>query len=267
MIDTASVRYAGEASIYYNEEVGAAPGIVRYVVTGWRATDVWYLHSTSLQGVLTWKGGMIRERVSTQGIIRPLEPIEKLDALHVPPAIIGVLSERTVRRYLEGEALFAQKYAKELLTIEKQRNRNIDLAKKDITKNLAHIQEMQNGRAQGKQKETPLACGDGLASPTGAWGWAWADERPPPSSIVSRRDTDESRRLARIACRSALQDEGHMNGNNLWAVIVNLLTTSPPKKHPASDSEAVEPPVEQAAIKKSKSVFASLRIRERQPKS
>lgn len=207
---------------------------------------------------------MIRERVSTQGIIRPLEPPDKIDGLHVPPEIIGVLSERAVRRYLEGKALFDRKYAKELLTIEKERKRNIDLAKKDITRNLAHLQELQNGRAPGKQKETSQAFRDGLELSTGAWGWAWADERPPPSSIVSRRDTDESRRLARIADQSVLQGEVHMNSNSLWAAIVNFLT---PKEYPASDSEAVETPVERVVIKKSKSVFASLRIRERQPKN
>jgi hypothetical protein len=207
---------------------------------------------------------MIRERVSTQGIIRPLEPPDKIDALHVPPEIIGVLSERAVRRYLEGKALFDRKYAKELLTIEKQRRRNIDLAKKDITRNLTNLQELKNGRAPGKQRETSQAFRDGLELSTGAWGWAWADERPPPSSIVSRRDTDESRRLARIADQSVLQDEVHLNSNSLWAAIVNFLT---PKEHPASDSEAVETPVGRVVIKKSKSVFASLRIRERQPKN
>ena len=209
---------------------------------------------------------MIRERVSTQGIIRPLEPPDRIDALHVPPEIIGVLSERAVRRYLEGRAFFDRKYAKELLTIEKERRRNIDLARKDITKNLTQLQELQNGRAPGKQKETSQAFRDGLESSTGAWGWAWANERPPPSSIVSRRDTDESRRLARIADQSVLQDEVHMNSNSLWAVIVNFLAASP-KEHPVSDSEAIETPVERMVIKKSKSVFASLRIRERQPKN
>lgn len=210
---------------------------------------------------------MIRERVSTQGIIRPLEPADKLDALHVPPAIIGVLSERAVRRYLEGKAVFDQKYAKESLTIEKERNRNIDLARKDITRNLTQLQELQSGRAPGKQKETSQAFRDGLESSTGTWGWAWADERPPPSSIVSRRDTDESRRLARIADHSVLQDELHMNNNSLWAVIVNFLSTSQSKEHPVSDSETANPPAKRVMIKKSKSVFASLRIRERQPKN
>lgn len=205
---------------------------------------------------------MIRERVSTQGVIRPLEPADKIDALHVPPAIIGFLSERALRRYLEGKVVFDQKYAKESQAIERTRRRNIELAKKDISRNLTQLQALQNERAPGKQKDSSQAFRDGLESSTGAWGWAWADERPPPSSIVSRRDTDESRRLARIADQSVLQDEAQMSSNSLWAVITNFLTTSSPKERPISDSEAVEPRAERVAIKKSKSVFASLRIRE-----
>jgi len=239
MINMAEVRYAGEADVYSDE--------------------------TSRP---SWKEGMVRERVSTQGIIRPLEPIDKIDALHVPPEIIGVLSERAMRRYLEGKAIFDQKYAKELVAVERTRMRNIDLAKKDISRNLTHLQELQHVRTPGNQRETSQAFRDGLESSSGAWGWAWADERPPPSSIVSRRDTDESRRLARIADQSVLQDEAHMRNNSLWGIITNFLTISPspPQEHPASDSEAVEPAVDRMVIKKSKSMFPSLRIRERQPK-
>ena len=260
MIHMTGVRYAGEASVYYNEEVGLAPRILSCIPT--TPQRAWHEANTFefWQGLPSWKEGMICERVSTQGIIRPLESADRIDALHVPPAIIGVLSERAMRRYLEGKALFDEKYAKESLTIERTRKRNIDLAKKDITRNLTHLQELQNRRAAGKQKETSQAFRDGLESSTGVWGWAWADEQPPPSSIVSRRDTDESRRLARIADQSVLQDEAHMNTNSLWTTIVNFLATSPPKEHAASDSEAVESPVEREVIKKSKSVFASLRI-------
>ncbi|KAF8119416.1 hypothetical protein EV363DRAFT_1441476 [Boletus edulis] len=238
MINMAGVRYAGEAGVYSDEAVGLP--------------------------ILEGRHG--RERVSTQGIIRPLESIDKLDALHVPPEIIGVLSERAMRRYLEGKAVFDQKYAKELMSIERTRMRNIDLAKKDIGRNLTQLQELQLVRTPEKQKETSQAFRDGLESSSGAWGWAWADERPPPSSIVSRRDTDESRRLARIADQSVLQDEACVRNNSLWAVITKFLTTSPPQEHPASDCEAVEPAVDRMVIKKSKSMFASLRIRERQPK-
>ncbi|KIJ65967.1 hypothetical protein HYDPIDRAFT_181064 [Hydnomerulius pinastri MD-312] len=228
--DQPEVRYAGEASVYCNDE-----------------------------GLPPWKEGMIRERVSTRGVIRPLEPAEQLDAFHVPQDIIGVLSERAVRRYLEGKSHFDKKYAKEMQAIEKQRNRNIDLAKKDISKNFVQLQGLQNGKGKGKGRETTKAIKDGLESSTGNWSWAWADERPPPSSIVSRRDTDEARRLARIADQAALQEDTQLSGNSLWAVIVNFLTVSSEKEH-LSDSEATEPAV-RPPIKKSKSVFASLRSR------
>ncbi|KAF8841752.1 alpha/beta-hydrolase [Paxillus ammoniavirescens] len=230
--DATGVCYAGEASVYYNEE-----------------------------GLASWKDGMIRERVSTRGVIRPLEPAEQLDALRVPPEIIGVLSERAVRRYLEGKALFDKKYAKEMLTVEKHRNRNIDLAKKDISKNLVHLQELHKGKGKGKGKETPRSFGDGLESPTGNWGWALADERPPPSSIVSRRDTDEARRLARIADQAVLHDEAPISGNTLWATIVNSLTMSPETERHVSHYKSTNSAAEQIPLKKSKSMFASLRSR------
>ncbi|KAG9312192.1 hypothetical protein JVU11DRAFT_7489 [Chiua virens] len=235
MITTPGVRYAGEASVYYDDE-----------------------------GRPTWREGMIRERVSTQGVIRPLEPVDRIDALRVPSAIIGVLSERAVRRYLEGKTIFDQKYAKELLAVEKHRNRNIDLAKKDSTRNLTQLQESQNGRAPVKRNETSRSFIDNLESSTGTWGWAWADERPPPSSIISRRDTNEARRLARIADQSILQDELQTTNNKFWSFIVKFLITSPSREHPASDSEVVNPPTGEAAIKKkSKSAFVSFRLRER----
>jgi hypothetical protein len=231
--------------------------------TVWYGADATRFLFHSLQGLASWKDGMIRERVSTRGVIRPLEPAEQLDALRVPPELIGVLSERAVRRYLEGKALFDKKYAKEMLTVEKHRNRNIDLAKKDISKNLVHLQELHKGKGKGKgkAKETTKSFRDGLESSTGNWGWALADERPPPSSIVSRRDTDEARRLARIADQACLHDEAPISGNTLWASIVNSLTTSPETERQVSQHGSTNPAAEQIPLKKSKSMFASLRAR------
>jgi hypothetical protein len=77
---------------------------------------------------------------------------------------------------------------------------------------------------------------------SGSWKWAWAldgDENPPPSSIVSRRDTDEARRLGRIADQSLSQEESRLSGNNLWSTVVNFLSTSPSdtdKKKQSADS-------------------------------
>lgn len=51
MIDTTGVRYAGEASVYYNEEVGVIPQVVAYIYAAprraWHEVDVLYLHYKS----------------------------------------------------------------------------------------------------------------------------------------------------------------------------------------------------------------------------
>ena len=185
-----------------------------------------------MQGVPSWKDRMIRERVSTRGIIRPLEAESELVALNVPSDIIGVLSELVVRRYIEGKSKFDKKFASTKTTIEKQRSRNVELARKDINRNMATLQgSVSSEGAEGKEKhdEPKKGIKEGLQAASGSWSWAWAldtSERPPPSSIVSRRDTREAVRLARIADQAILQDDSQLSANNLWSLIVNFLNAS-----------------------------------------
>ncbi|KAG6332273.1 hypothetical protein ID866_6813 [Astraeus odoratus] len=204
----------------------------------------------------SWKELMIRERVSTRGEIRPLEPNDQLVAFSVPSHMIGVISELCVRRYLQGKATFDKKFAKEREWVEKRRRRNNALAK-ESSKVILGIRELRDDKPSGKSH-----LRDGLDPSSGHHGWAWAldeDERPPPSSIVSRSDTDEARRLARIADQAVLQDDVHVSGNSLWAIIVNMLSVGPEKDHPVSDSEGAEHRAKEPVLRKSKSVFAALR--------
>ncbi|TCD60789.1 hypothetical protein EIP91_009518 [Steccherinum ochraceum] len=179
---------------------------------------------------------MIRERVSTRGAIRPLEPEAELSAFALPPELIGVVSELAMRRYIDGKAKFDRKFRKSVKTIEKRRKRNFDFetAKKDAMKNMSQLQTYLDDqkRARGPSQKVK-GVREGLEA-SGSWSWAWAldvDERPPPSSIVSRRDTVEAVRLARIADQSVLVTENTMTGNNLWSMIVNFLTVTPEQKH------------------------------------
>ncbi|KAF9033501.1 hypothetical protein BDZ89DRAFT_1131010 [Hymenopellis radicata] len=41
----------------------------------------------------SWDGKMIRERVSTKGVVRPLEPEDQLAATTYPPELLGTISE------------------------------------------------------------------------------------------------------------------------------------------------------------------------------
>ncbi|KAG1878876.1 hypothetical protein F4604DRAFT_1580013 [Suillus subluteus] len=223
------------------------------------------------QGVLCWKEGMIRERVSTSGVLRALEPEADLDAFHTPTEIIGVLSELAVRRYMEGKGKFDKKFAKERHAIQKQRHRNLELSRKDVVKNIAQLQDShgsQTKNGKGKAHDTVKGIKEGLEAASASWSWAWAldmDERPPPSSIISRRDTDEARRLARIADQAVLQEYSHMSANSLWAVIVNFLTITHERDHKYADSDVNDGGKKPASpLRKRKSLFPSLRPRTRE---
>lgn len=54
---------------------------------------------------------MIRERISTRGLRRPLEDEKDIPALHVPQEEIGMIKELPAKRYLTGQALWDKKYA------------------------------------------------------------------------------------------------------------------------------------------------------------
>ncbi|KAK0241337.1 hypothetical protein EDD85DRAFT_818487 [Armillaria nabsnona] len=177
-----------------------------------------------------WDGIMIRERVSTQGVIRPLEPESELDALNVPIEFMGAISELAARRFIEGQAKFDKKFSHAVKAIEKHRIDNLKRAKKDTIRNIAVLQHSLESE---EKTDGDKRIKDGLLEASGSWSWAWAldaGETPPPSSIVSRRDTDEARRLAKIADQAVFPGEHSVTGNNLWQVLVNFLTVTPDKE-------------------------------------
>ncbi len=145
---------------------------------------------------------------------------------------MGQVSELAMRRYQDARLKFDKKFSGTYKTIEKHRRKNIETAKKDAVRNMT---QLQNYIAQDEKPsdETFKGVKDGLFA-GGSWSWAWAldtDERPPPSSIVARRDTHEAVELARIADQAVLVEENMMSGNNLWSLMVNFLTVSPDKHH------------------------------------
>ncbi|KAK7036461.1 hypothetical protein VNI00_011658 [Paramarasmius palmivorus] len=211
---------------------------------------------------------MIRERVSTRGIIRPLEPESELDACRVPPELIGALSELAIRRYIEGRKKFDAKYASTMRAIEKHRKRHLERAKKDTIKNMSVLQHSLEKEEQKKKEDdnAQSTIRDGLLASSG-WSWAWAldsDEHPPPSSIVSRRDTSEALELARIADHAVLQEDGGaLSGNNLWSVISNVLTEKGKRRGSNGEAMKEKPDLthkaeedKQTTPKRRKSIFA-----------
>lgn len=197
---------------------------------------------------------MIRERVSTNGVIRPLEPEAELPAFQLPEELVGEVNELVVRRYFAGREEFEGRFAKVYKSVAKERRRNLQRHAHDA---MHHISQLHNALSSGEPEKgrkrrvaTPKGIQEGLIS-TGSWPWAWVldvDEAPPPSSIVARRDTEEARRLMQIADQAFLMDEHTMSGNHLWNVIVEFLTKSPDKHEPKSEgSEAIDEAKEREA--------------------
>lgn len=176
---------------------------------------------------------MIRERVNTLGVIRPLQPEHELDAFQVPSEHIGRFSELTMRRYLRDRIKFDKKFAHTSKSIEKHRRRNLERAKEETIKRMSILrQTLLRQCGEKATPDNPQGPKNGMIESPG-WGWAWAldeNEDPPPSSIVSRRDTHEAMKLAEVADKAILGDDQTLSANNLWRIVTDFLTVTPGKK-------------------------------------
>jgi hypothetical protein len=150
---------------------------------------------------------MIRERVSTQGIIRPLEPEPELPAMQLPPELVG-----TPLRARDTALRHGATHACEEVRARDPTHREAPSAQhrprdRDMDQHIAALQHYLDREKTG--------------APDASWTLAWAldaDERPPPSSIVARRDTAEALKLARVADKAVLESERTLSANNLWSV-------------------------------------------------
>lgn len=166
--------------------------------------------------------------MSTKGVIRPLELEADLVAFQIQPQDVGRLSEHTMNRFLTEREIFNKKFLKTVKSIEKHRRQNLERAKHDTIKRVGFLRQFlhksEDEAEIRKRKESAIL------SP--GWAWAWAldeEEDPPPSSIVSRRDTEEARKLAEVADKAVLGDDHTISGNNLWSFVMNFLTATPGK--------------------------------------
>ena len=183
---------------------------------------------------------MIRERVSTSGVLRELEPENELTACTMPLERIAQLSEETVGRYHRNKRKFDQQFEHTIKSIEKSRQRNLAKSKEDTIKRITVLQQSISRESGGsrigedrhdaeRRSQSGLKFDQRVLSSPG-WAWSWVldeSENPPPSSIVARRDTEEARQLAAVADWATREGEDRMSANNLWAVIQNFLTAAP----------------------------------------
>jgi hypothetical protein len=114
--------------------------------------------------------------------------------------------------------------------IEKHRRRNLEQAQEETIKRMSVLRQTLHKHRSDKVTPDKVQPAKDGALEFPACGWAWAlDEKedPPPSSIVSRRDTEEARKLAKVADQALLGEDQTFSANNLWGVVMNFLTVTP----------------------------------------
>ncbi|WVN87708.1 uncharacterized protein L203_102896 [Cryptococcus depauperatus CBS 7841] len=205
---------------------------------------------------------IIRERVSTVGVIRPLSPVSSLAALNMPSEEIGILKEGPVMRYINGKALWDKKYERAGGRVEKRRKKNLSKAKKSghkayngimrIVREKMKAEQAKNSQVhdvthkQKREGKKDLETGSNdNREVSGSWSWTWAfqGDAPPPSAIVSRRDFEEARQLALIADRidsSSPSLATPFHGLNVWVSLAGFFSNNGEKERMKDALEKVK---------------------------
>lgn len=171
-----------------------------------------------------------------------MEPRLEMDALRLPAELIGSISEPVIRRFMKYRDVFDNKFSHTVKSVERHRRQNLERAKADTIKRMSSLRQTLRRDVRAPRSPGEQRLKEGLISSPG-WGWAWAldeGEDPPPSSLVSRRDTEEARKLAEIADQAFLGEDHRFSGNNLWSVVINFLTVAPGKNR--EDTEELDAP-------------------------
>ena len=171
---------------------------------------------------------LIRERVSIQGVIRPLEPEAELPSFQLKDDLVGAATEIPLRQYIQAKAEYQVKFSSTYKSVIKERERNLRLAHEEDDRSLGHLESYLQKVTERSDSGQNVLDSPRLQKITAdSWNWSWAmdeDENPPLSSLVSRRDTPEALQLAMIA---EIMPENTPGGNNLWRCLLPCLTATP----------------------------------------
>ena len=78
-----------------------------------------------------FKENMIRERVSTTGVIRPMEPASEVACLNLDPASIGQAKVGTLRKWIKAQTSYDDRFRKHKDRVKRRRLRDYERAEKD----------------------------------------------------------------------------------------------------------------------------------------
>lgn len=118
--------------------------------------------------------GMIRERVSTRGVLRPLESESDLPALHLPSDELGMIKELPAKRYLTGQGLWDVRYSRAAKTVEQHRKKNLERSKKDGAKIIQSWSDRLHQQRLADPARGETRDEDKFLMGSQGWSWNWA---------------------------------------------------------------------------------------------
>ena len=160
---------------------------------------------------------MMRERVDVHGKIRPMEPVEEMPVLRIPPGQIGLIKEAPVRRWLLGQGAWDERFKGRSKKVLKKR-KEFEAKAEEIIRHVTGQGLVVNTEGDSRPSREPTGEGGGgeqdevrpklepqrrqkssrsaLTTATGIIDENLRfgpldldDENPPPSAIAKRRDT------------------------------------------------------------------------------
>ena len=78
-----------------------------------------------------FKESMVRERVSTTGLIRPMEPVSEVACLNLDPTSIGQAKVGTLRKWINAQTSYDDRFRKHKERVKQRRLRDYKHAEKD----------------------------------------------------------------------------------------------------------------------------------------
>ncbi|BGP04824.1 hypothetical protein JCM10049v2_000626 [Rhodotorula toruloides] len=204
---------------------------------------------------------MIRERISTTGVVRPMEPEEQMSMLKVDKEDVGLIKEAPVKRYLAGKAILERKFRRTYKSVQKERERHLKKSMREeaarITKRAKELAKQHSGQGSNSPSSRPNPDAvdparpprtdspeplDGHGESESAFaglGGAWDlhGENPPPSSLAGRKDTLEARKLAKVL------DEHYsrVSALHLWTGFQDVIGGAP--RQESQDVNGDAPPI------------------------
>lgn len=148
---------------------------------------------------------MIRERVDIRGHVRPMEPKSDIPILQMRASEIGIIKEKPVRRWADGQNAADKKYRRAAEKVIKKRKKLEARAEKMLADareqglllegdSIHTKEELEAKRKSAKRADSDSESTFSTVSRRIDIDRRWGpldlkNERPPPTAIAARRDT------------------------------------------------------------------------------